>query len=283
MSHEQRHTHTLLVRPAFAEQPVSPVHVAVHAGEDHDRLFRPDRGEQPTDRPVGRLDVRIITRQFAPRLGRSRLRHIRPQSHRPPFHPRRRRLIRRMRRLKAHDAEPAFRFPVSDFRHPFRRPPANDIALVSSQVHRLRQPRAVQPRIIEQETAFKSFPEAEPAPPLRRHHRPGLRLADQRRGRIARGEVPFAKVRRRIAAFIQLMRNRPRADRQRVEVVAHPILRRRHAGQQGRPRERSERMRRHCLRLVHPLRRESVQVGRPRIRIARISARLRPPLRGHDP
>ncbi len=283
MTHQQRYAHTLLVRPAFAEQPVCPVHVAVHTRENHDRILVPHFGEQPPDGPVRRLDVRVITRQFALRLGRGRLWYVCPQGHRPPFHPRRRRLIRRMRRLQAHDAKPTFRFPVSVLRNPSSRPPTHDIALISGKAHRLRQPRAVQPRIVEQEAAFESFPENEPAPPLRRHHRSGMRLADQRRGWIARREVPFAKIRRRVAAFVQLMRDRPRPDRQRIVVVAHPVLRRRHAGQHGRPRKRAEGMRRHRLRMVHPLSRDPVQVRRPRIRIPGIAARLRPPLRGHDP
>ena len=72
--HQQGNTHRLFIRPAFAKQPVSAVHIAMHAGHHHVRRFAPapcrrtvDVGQEPADGAVRRLDVRIIPREFPAR------------------------------------------------------------------------------------------------------------------------------------------------------------------------------------------------------------------------
>src|SRR5581483_4582846 len=173
--------------------------------------------------------------------------------------------------------------PPGFFRDPLCRPATDDIGLITNEALWLWQTRSMQPRIVDQKPAFKTLPEFEAATFLRRHNDFGVRLAHQRLRRVAPPQMPFAKKRRGIAPRHQIVGDRPGTDRQRIEITAQPVFRRQHARQYRRARTRSERMRRHRLGEVDALRRQRVEVRRARVRIPRITARLRPPLRGHDP
>src|SRR5688572_7584285 len=98
-----------------------------------------------------------------------------------------------MRRFETHDGKPV----LVGF-EPFRRPRADDLALITFHLHRLRQTRPVQPRIVEQESTLKSFPKLKTAARFGRHDRFRMRLADERGIAIAGGEMPLAEKRRAV-------------------------------------------------------------------------------------
>lgn len=154
----------------------------------------------------------------------------------------------------------------------------------------------MQPRIVEQEAAFEALPKFESAAVRWRHDHLRVRLSHERNFRIARRQMPFAQKARVVAALAQVVRDRParrlsaghrdrtrHIPRQRIEITPQAVRRRRHPREQRGPRKRPERMRCHRLGVVDALRRQRVEVGRSRIRVAGVSASLRPPLRGDDP
>ena len=309
------------MRPAFAEQPVGSVHIAVHGGENHDRVFLRHLGQQPADRPVGRLEMGVIPGQLAAGLHL----HVRAQRHVGWQHDRARiagpptrglsriqsgdrRIIRRMRRFEAHHAKPrpgmifdtghrrpdcrrafgglllsGIRYPLSALADPCSRARTHHLGLIAREFHRLRQPRSMQPRIVDQETALKSLPELKTAAPCRRHHDPGVGPADQLRPGIALIKVPLAEKRRRVPARVQPVRDGARLRRKRIMVIAHAVLRRPHSGEQGRAGKRAEGMRRHGLGVVDRPGRQRIQVRRARIGVAGITRRQTAPLGGDDP
>ena len=132
----------------------------------------------------------------------------------------------------------------------------------------------MQPRIVDQETAFKSLPEFKTAAARRRHHDPGVGLADQLRPGIAFIKVPLAEERRRVPARAQPVRNGVCLRRQRIMVIAHAVFGRPYAGEQGRAGERTEGMRRHRLGIVDRPGRQRIQVRRARVGVAGIARRL---------
>ena len=141
----------------------------------------------------------------------------------------------------------------------------------------------MQPWIVQLKPALEALPKIKSAALPLRHDHPRRRLAHERHGRIAFAHPPFPEKRGRVASLPQLVRDGARPRRQRVKIFAHTIPRRRHAREQRRPRHRPHWMRRHRLREIDALRRQCVEARRARVRVARIAARLRPPLRRHDP
>src|SRR4051812_12626112 len=103
-------------------------------------------------------------------------------------------MIGRMRRLQTHDAEkwpPTLLAPCSMLRAPCSCALGEQVGLVTPELFRLRQPRAVQPWIVEQETAFKAFPHFKSAAALRRHDLFRVNFADKRRRPFALRQMPL--------------------------------------------------------------------------------------------
>jgi hypothetical protein len=110
-----------------------------------------------------------------------------------------------------------------------------------------------------------------------------VRISDQRGGGVAGKQVPLAKKRGGITARRKFTGNGGGIGRQRIEIVAHAIARRRHSCQQSRPRERSERVRRDRLGVIYSHGCESVEGRRADVGVTRIANGLRPPLGGDNP
>ena len=256
-------------------------------GGKHHHRFPARRREQPADCAVGRFDVRVISGEFLSRFffDLTALWHIGHQGNRLRAHgqdSRCGRAVGRVGRLQA-DGHVSRTFASRTVLQPPRGSLANDIALIAKKFLRRGHLRAVQPRVVQQKPALKSFPKLKSAPLAGRHDHLRRGFADERQTRIASTDAPLAKKRRRIPAVTQLTRDRGRGRRQRIEIVLHPVFRGGHARQQSRPRERSKRVRRHRLRIVHTPRRECIERRRPRIHVSRVAARRRAPLRRHDP
>lgn len=73
--HDQRHAHTFFVRPAFAKQAVSSVHVAVHTCHHYDDTFG-QTIDQVANGAVGGRDVRVVAGQLPPSPVRGNGRHV---------------------------------------------------------------------------------------------------------------------------------------------------------------------------------------------------------------
>jgi len=80
-----------------------------------------------------------------------------------------------MRRLEAHHREPG----AAPLAQRLGRPLAHDIALVPVEADRLGEPRAVEPRVVEQEAALEPLPEIKAAPAVRRDDDPCMVLAGE--------------------------------------------------------------------------------------------------------